>query len=78
MAEADELAALMELIPDTNLSATPNPRCCCGRTDCAFLKHNCTALDDLEQEVRTAAQLGQVCILSLFLALCLALWAVRT
>jgi hypothetical protein len=27
-----------------------------------YLKHNCVALDDLEQEVRTAAQLGQVSI----------------
>jgi hypothetical protein len=61
MAEADALVALMERIPEKGISTIPNPRCCCGKTDCAYLRHNCTALDDLEQEVRTAAQLGQVC-----------------
>ncbi|KIN05697.1 hypothetical protein OIDMADRAFT_154101 [Oidiodendron maius Zn] len=59
MAEADALEALMGRLPEKGLSSIPNPRCCCGKTDCAYLRHNCTALDDLEQEVRTAAQLGQ-------------------
>jgi len=59
MNEDEDLEALVARIP-TGHSATPNLRCCCGRTDCAFLKHNCSALDDLEKEVRTAAQLGQV------------------
>ena len=67
MAEADALEALMERIPEKGLSTIPNPRCCCGKTDCAYLRHNCTALDDLEQEVRTAAQLGQVCATPTFL-----------
>lgn len=35
-------------------------QCCCGRIECAYLQSNCSALDDLEQDVRTAAQLGQV------------------
>jgi hypothetical protein len=35
--------------------------CCCGRDSCAYLRHNNEALDGLEKDVRTAAQLGQVC-----------------
>jgi len=58
-AEAD-LETLIGLIPACCSTTTPELKCCCGRTDCAFLKHNCVALDDLEKEVRTAAQLGQV------------------
>jgi len=41
----------------------PNLACCCGRTSCAYLSHNNAALDDLEKDLRTAAQLGQVCSL---------------
>jgi hypothetical protein len=59
--EDADLEALIGRIPACWSSTTPNLRCCCGRTDCAYLKHNCVALDDLEKEVRTAAQLGQVC-----------------
>ncbi|KAI9825672.1 MAG: hypothetical protein M1832_001016 [Thelocarpon impressellum] len=33
--------------------------CCCGREECAFLKHNHSALEGLERSVQTAAQLGQ-------------------
>lgn len=64
MAEADAVQTLMDRLPEKGLSSIPNPRCCCGKTDCAYLRHNCTALDELEQEVRTAAQLGQVCACS--------------
>jgi len=60
MAEVDNLEALMGRIPVGCLTK-PDLHCCCGRTDCAYLKHNCSALDDLEKEVKTAAQLGQVC-----------------
>lgn len=35
-------------------------RCCCGRQSCAYLEHNTAALEGLERDVRTAAQLGQV------------------
>jgi hypothetical protein len=64
--EDDSLEALMARIPrhtPHHSATTPTSevvKCCCGRADCAFLKHNCSALDDLEKEVRTAAQLGQV------------------
>ncbi|KAL0930203.1 uncharacterized protein CTRU02_215023 [Colletotrichum truncatum] len=34
-------------------------RCCCGRNDCAFLKHSCTVLDTVEKDVHTAAKLGK-------------------
>jgi hypothetical protein len=60
--EVEDLEALIGRIPACCSTTTPELRCCCGRTDCAYLKHNCVALDDLEKEVRTAAQLGQVCI----------------
>lgn len=35
-------------------------QCCCGNTDCVFLKHNCSVLDSVEKDVHTAAKLGQV------------------
>ncbi|TVY35458.1 hypothetical protein LOCC1_G007707 [Lachnellula occidentalis] len=53
-----ESRGLIGRIP-AGTSTKPDLHCCCGRSDCAFLKHNCTALDDLEKEVHTAAQLGQ-------------------
>ncbi|EPE04507.1 hypothetical protein F503_03569 [Ophiostoma piceae UAMH 11346] len=34
-------------------------RCCCGQTGCIYLKHNCTVLESVENDVRTAAKLGQ-------------------
>ncbi|EEH48233.2 uncharacterized protein PADG_04317 [Paracoccidioides brasiliensis Pb18] len=34
-------------------------KCCCGRSECAYLQHNNAALADLEKDVETAAQLGQ-------------------
>jgi hypothetical protein len=60
MAEEENLEALIGRIP-AGCSTKPDLHCCCGRTDCAYLKHNNSALDDLEKEVKTAAQLGQVC-----------------
>lgn len=35
-------------------------QCCCGNTDCVYLKHNCSVLDSVEKDVHTAAKLGQV------------------
>jgi len=55
-----ELNALISSIPTSCPSTTPNIQCCCGHTDCAYLKHNSSALDNLEKDVRQAAQLGQV------------------
>ncbi|RDW81992.1 hypothetical protein BP6252_03104 [Coleophoma cylindrospora] len=55
----EDLEAILARIPSGAANTTPNLQCCCGRTECSFLKHNCSALDDLEQEVRTAASLGQ-------------------
>jgi len=34
--------------------------CCCGNPACAYLKQNQDSLHDLEQDVRNAAQIGQV------------------
>ncbi len=52
--------ALMQQSPSIPGGRT-NVACCCGRPSCAYLSHNNAALDDLEKDVRTAAQLGQVC-----------------
>jgi hypothetical protein len=46
-------------------------QCCCGRLDCAYLKHNNVALEDLEKDLETAARLGQVGFLFVKLFLCL-------
>ena len=46
-------------IPEHRQSA-----CCCGNPECAYLKQNQDSLDDLEQDVRNAAKLGQVCTTS--------------
>ncbi|KAH8687432.1 hypothetical protein BGZ60DRAFT_510124 [Tricladium varicosporioides] len=54
----EDLEALIGHIPSTCPTAH-KVACCCGRRDCAYLKHNCSALDDLEKEVHTAATLGQ-------------------
>jgi hypothetical protein len=53
-------------IPDHHQSA-----CCCGNPACAYLKQNQDSLDDLEQDVRNAAKLGQVCTTLLLQASCL-------
>ncbi|KAH0837643.1 hypothetical protein FOPE_04918 [Fonsecaea pedrosoi] len=34
-------------------------RCCCGRTECAFLENNNTILGGIERDLETAARLGQ-------------------
>ena len=50
----------------------PRSRCCCGNPACAYLRQNQASLEDLEQDVRNAAKMGQVCrILISFLHACL-------
>ncbi|CAK7272468.1 hypothetical protein SEPCBS119000_005141 [Sporothrix epigloea] len=34
-------------------------QCCCGKVGCIFLQHNCIVLESVENDVRTAAKLGQ-------------------
>ncbi|KXT05253.1 hypothetical protein AC578_8384 [Pseudocercospora eumusae] len=34
-------------------------KCCCGSEECAFLRHNQTALADLERDVCTASRIGK-------------------
>jgi hypothetical protein len=42
-------------------ASDPAPlRCCCGRDDCVFLRHNCTILEGVEKDVHNAAKMGQV------------------
>ncbi len=49
-------------LASTTVGSRPLPdlKCCCGKMECAYLKHNNAALEGLEKEVRTAAQIGQV------------------
>ncbi|KAF2839297.1 hypothetical protein M501DRAFT_1003875 [Patellaria atrata CBS 101060] len=39
------------------------PRCCCGNEDCPYIVSNGKLLEGLEQDVQTAAQLGQALLL---------------
>ncbi|KAK2040701.1 hypothetical protein LZ31DRAFT_35797 [Colletotrichum somersetense] len=34
-------------------------QCCCGRTDCAYLRHSRSVLETVEKDVHTAAKLGK-------------------
>ena len=34
--------------------------CCCGREQCAYLEHNNAAIEGLEKDLQSAAQIGQV------------------
>jgi hypothetical protein len=45
---------------EPNIPSQTPLQCCCGRLDCAYLKHNNAALEDLEKDLATAARLGQV------------------
>ena len=61
MASVENLDTLIGQIPEACATASvPNLQCCCGSIDCQYLKHSNDALDSLEQDVRTAASLGQV------------------
>ncbi|KAL1902065.1 hypothetical protein Cpir12675_000172 [Ceratocystis pirilliformis] len=45
---------------DTDISDTPPVlRCCCGLIECKFLKNNCAILQNVENDMRAAAALGQ-------------------
>ncbi|KAK3317037.1 hypothetical protein B0H66DRAFT_310844 [Apodospora peruviana] len=34
-------------------------RCCCGKEECVFLRHNCSVLLSVERDVHAAAKMGQ-------------------
>ncbi|KAF9882481.1 hypothetical protein CkaCkLH20_00517 [Colletotrichum karsti] len=53
--------AMADFVPSsaTHPHSDSKLRCCCGRDDCAFLKHSCTVLDTVEKDVHTAAKLGK-------------------
>ena len=42
------------------MRGTEGPTCCCGHSDCVYLKHNYAALEGLEKDLQSAAQIGQV------------------
>lgn len=55
--------AAMESNGDNSAQGAQQPpamRCCCGREDCVYLRHNCTLLKSVERDVHTAAKMGQV------------------
>ncbi|KAL1852772.1 hypothetical protein Daus18300_012104 [Diaporthe australafricana] len=57
---ADPHSERMDL--DTLAVAASQPetlQCCCGDSDCVYLKRNCSVLDSVEKDVHTAAKLGQ-------------------
>ncbi|KAK4223397.1 hypothetical protein QBC38DRAFT_373221 [Podospora fimiseda] len=35
-------------------------RCCCGKEECVYLRHNCSVLLSVERDVHAAAKMGQV------------------
>ncbi|RKF74649.1 hypothetical protein GcM3_088025 [Golovinomyces cichoracearum] len=56
----DELDRLIALIPkNDDTKSELRLSCCCGSFDCAFLRQNCLAFEQLEHEIRIAAQLGK-------------------
>ncbi|KAF2170162.1 hypothetical protein M409DRAFT_19768 [Zasmidium cellare ATCC 36951] len=55
----EQSSALTPSIPATRANVT----CCCGNEACAYLKHNQSALDGLERDVCTAAQLGKALLM---------------
>ncbi|KAK1782250.1 hypothetical protein QBC45DRAFT_8557 [Copromyces sp. CBS 386.78] len=58
-------AAAMESNGDNSAQgAQPSAmRCCCGREDCVYLRHNCTLLKSVERDVHTAAKMGQTLLI---------------
>ncbi|KAL2130335.1 hypothetical protein VTI74DRAFT_6586 [Chaetomium olivicolor] len=46
-------------VVDAATSEPSHLRCCCGRDECVFLKHNCSVLSSVERDVQTAARMGQ-------------------
>ncbi|MCJ1248868.1 hypothetical protein MMC30_006089 [Trapelia coarctata] len=58
----DSLDAMMSQSPlgmRHNELAPASLKCCCGRPQCAYLEHNTIALECLEKDLRSAAQIGQ-------------------
>ncbi|POS85210.1 hypothetical protein EPUL_005803, partial [Erysiphe pulchra] len=56
----DDLEKLIALIPKNYMISPQLPcRCCCENSDCAFLKDIFAAFEQLQNELRAAAQLGQ-------------------
>lgn len=55
-------ATLDSLLTQSSLGmrGTERPTCCCGRIHCAYLDHNNAALEGLEKDLQSAAQIGQV------------------
>ncbi|RYP16323.1 hypothetical protein DL767_010197 [Monosporascus sp. MG133] len=52
-------ASTMESHSTTQAETALPMKCCCGRLNCVFLRHNCSVLDSVEKDVHTAARMGQ-------------------
>ena len=66
----------MDPLPSQSPSGMPrneNPpdrfTCCCGRPHCPHSEYNNKVLEGLELDLRTAAQVGQVCLIIAWLRL---------
>jgi hypothetical protein len=58
-ARSTSIDALLAQVQETG-TAERVAQCCCGRPQCAFLAHNSVALEGLEKDLVSAAQIGQV------------------
>ncbi|KZL72840.1 hypothetical protein CT0861_12029 [Colletotrichum tofieldiae] len=56
--DADAMADFVQT-PAAHPDEASRMRCCCGRTDCVYLKHSCSVLETVEKDVHTAAKLGK-------------------
>ncbi|KAK1971622.1 hypothetical protein LY78DRAFT_76396 [Colletotrichum sublineola] len=54
----DEMADFIQT-PAARPDDGPRIQCCCGRTDCAYLRHSCSILETVEKDVHTAAKMGK-------------------
>ncbi|TKA73656.1 hypothetical protein B0A55_06505 [Friedmanniomyces simplex] len=63
----DAIQSFLESYGETGSSRSsiphPHAACCCGNEVCAYLRQNTSALEAVERDVRTAAQLGQALLL---------------
>lgn len=67
----ETLDSLRPQSPHGMSHSTEQSRCCCGRQQCPYLRHNDSAMEGLEKDLRSAAQIGQVSGLPESLAACL-------
>ncbi|KAK4168485.1 hypothetical protein QBC43DRAFT_118187 [Cladorrhinum sp. PSN259] len=53
----DSVHSAMGLVDTVNQPG--DLRCCCGKEECVYLRHNCSVLSSVERDVHAAAKMGQ-------------------